>query len=171
MEETKTPAPYQQSDENRGMSQRTKIGIGIGVVLAVLILVLVLGFLLNNPTVTQTVRDLFIILLALESLVVGTLLVILVYQLIALIQLLRDDLRPMIESVQETLNTVKGTTTFVSERVAKPAITASGYIAGIGRAVGVLISMRPRRRPQPTNRGGDEHQQTLENSSLEESDK
>jgi hypothetical protein len=60
--------------------------------------------------------------------------------------MLRDDLKPMIESTQETLNTVKGTATFVSQRVTKPAIKASGYVSGISRSIGVLVAMLPRRR-------------------------
>ena len=73
-------------------------GDGVGIVVGILVLVLVLVFMLNHPGTTQTVRDLFIIVLALESLVIGTLLVILIYQLIVLIRMLRDDLKPMIES-------------------------------------------------------------------------
>ena len=54
------------------------------------------------------------------------------------------DVKPMIESTQDTLNTVRGTATFVSERVTKPAISASSYITGISRSVGTLFAMRPR---------------------------
>jgi hypothetical protein len=146
MEETQHPTSQEQEDNQKGLSTAAKIGIGVGILVGVAVLVLALIFLLSNPETTETVRDLFIIVLALESLVIGTLLVILVYQLIVLIRMLRDDLKPMIDSTQETLNTVKGTATFVSQRVTKPAITASGYISGIGRSIHILAAMLPRRR-------------------------
>jgi hypothetical protein len=148
MEEAKELQAFQAGENDKdGLSTGVKIGIGIGVIVGVAVLVLVLIFLLNNPDTTETVRDLFIIVLAFESLIIGTLLVILVYQLITLTRMLRDELQPMIESTQETLNTVKGTATFVSQRVTKPAITASGYAAGIARSLRVLAAMlsRPRR--------------------------
>ncbi len=146
MEETQRSPSQEQGNNQKGLSTAAKIGIGVGILVAVAILVLALIFLLSNPETTQTVRDLFIIVLALESLVIGLLLVILVYQLIVLIRMLRDDLKPMIDSTQETLNTVKGTATFVSQRVTQPAITASGYITGIGRSIRTLTAMLPRRR-------------------------
>jgi len=146
VKETQGLATPERDDEKKGLSTAAKVGIGVGIVVGIVVLVLVLVFLLNHPGTTETVRDLFIIVLALESLVIGTLLVILVYQLIVLIRMLRDDLRPMIESTQETLDTVKGTATFVSQRMTKPAIAASGYAAGISRSIGVLIAMLPRRR-------------------------
>lgn len=155
LERRETPSSplIEPIDGNTGLSTAAKIGIGVGVLIGIVVLVLVLVFLLNHPGATETVRDLFIIVLAFESLVIGTLLVILVYQLIVLIRMLRDDLRPMIESTQETVNTVKGTATFVSDRVTKPAIAASGYFTGIGRSIRVLLALLPRRssaRPFPS---------------------
>jgi hypothetical protein len=154
IKETPSPAPFEQGDDENGLSTWGKVGIGVGILVGVALLILALIFLLRNPETTETVRDLFIIVLAFESLVIGTLLVILIYQLIKLIRMLRDDLKPMIESTQETLNTVKGTATFVSQQVTKPAIAATGYASGIGRSLSVLIQMLPRRRrstPAPSS--------------------
>jgi hypothetical protein len=144
--ETHNISPSDRGDNKNGLSTAAKIGIGVGIVLGLAVLILVLIFLIDNPGTTETVRDLFIIVLALESLVIGTALVILIYQLIVLTRMLRDDVKPMIESTQETLNTVKGTATFVSQQVTTPAIAASGYITGIGRALSVMVALLPRRR-------------------------
>jgi hypothetical protein len=147
------PQSIQAQPDNgkSGLSMTTKVGIGAGVVLGVVLLVLILIFLLNHPDTTETVRDLFIIVLALETLVIGTLIVILILQLIALIRMLRDDLKPMIASTQEAVHTVKGTATFVSQRVTRPAIAASSYASGIARSIGVLLQMLPRRRSNPSS--------------------
>jgi hypothetical protein len=137
---------YQPSGNGEGLTTQAKIGIGVGVLLAVVLLVLAIIFLLNNPSTTATIRDLFIIVLALQTFIIGTLAIILVVQLIGFVRMLRDDIKPMIESGQQTLNTVKGTTTFVSERVTKPAISVMGYASGIVRAIDVFIQTLPRRR-------------------------
>jgi hypothetical protein len=146
VKETNIISPSKRGENNNGLSTAAKIGIGVGILLGATVLVLVLIFLVDNPGTTETVRDLFIIVLALESLVIATLLVILIYQLIVLTRMLRDDVKPMIESTQETLNTVRGTATFVSQHVTQPAIAASGYITGIGRALSLLVALLPRRR-------------------------
>ena len=146
IQENQKSTPLELGDESSGMSTGAKIGIGLGIAVGVILFVLILVFLLNNPGTTETIRDLFIIVLALETFIIGTLIVILVYQLIALIRMLRDDLKPMIASTQETVNTVKGTATFVSEQVTKPAIAASSYATGIARSIRVMTQMLPRRR-------------------------
>ncbi len=148
MEETiATPdLGFPEKGDNKGLSTAAKVGIGVAIVVGVALLVLAVILLLNNPATTETVRDVFIIVLALESLVIGTLLAVLVYQLIVLIRMLRDEIKPIIASTRETVNTAKGTATFVSQRVTKPAIAASSYVTGIGRSIGTLIQMLPRRR-------------------------
>ena len=142
--------PTQENGDGLQLSTGAKIGIVIGVIVSIAVLLLVLGFMLNNPVTTETLRDVAIIVLAFQSQVVLLLLAILIYQLVVLIRLLRDDVRPMMKSTQETLNTVQGTATFVSERVTKPAIQASSYFSGISRSASVLFSLRPRRGQGPT---------------------
>lgn len=159
MDENTPRPPDPVQDNGPTLSTGAKIGIGIGVVLAFIIILVVLAFMLRNPATTESLRDIAIIVLALQTQVILIMLGILIYQLVVLIQMLRDDVQPMMESTQETLNTVKGTTIFVSERVAKPAIAASSYITGVGRSLGVVFSLRPRRRssrsgPDETNPGG-----------------
>ena len=156
MEEIKmdNPSLEQGDDKDDQLGMPAKVGIGIGVVVGVALLVLVVILLLKNPGTTETLRDLFIILLALESLVIGTLLLVLVYQLITLVRMLRDDIKPIIESTQETVNTAKGTATFVSQQVSKPAITALGYASGVARSLRVLGQMKPRRQ-RSTSTGGE----------------
>jgi len=147
MEENKNSQSFEQNGDNDSeLSTLAKVGIGVGIVLGIVVLVLVIVFLLDHPAATETIRDLFIIVLALESLVIGTLLVILVYQLIVLVRMLRDDIKPMIESTQETVNTAKGTATFVSQQVTRPAISALSYSSGIMRSIRVLFQLLPRRR-------------------------
>jgi hypothetical protein len=76
------------------------------------------------------VRDIFIIFLALESIIVVGLLVWLIWEIRGLTVLLKHEIKPILESAQDTLSTVRGTTTFISENVVSPFVKLHGYIAG-----------------------------------------
>ncbi len=86
------------------------------------------------------VRDIAIIILAIESIVIGILLMLLLWQLRSLTVLLQEQIKPMLDSMQETIGTVKGTTSLVSETIVSPAIKISGMVAGLRRAVEVMLS-------------------------------
>jgi hypothetical protein len=84
------------------------------------------------------VRDLAIILLAIESLVVGVMLIVLVLEIRSLAKLLREEIKPILDSADETARTVRGTTTFVSETFVTPMVRASGFVSGIAQALRIL---------------------------------
>jgi hypothetical protein len=89
------------------------------------------------------VRDIAIIALAIESLVIGVLLILLLWQLRSLIILLQEQIKPILDSMQETIGTVKGTTSLVSETIVSPAIRISGFTAGLRRALQVMLGAKP----------------------------
>ena len=90
----------------------------------------------------DVVRDLAIIILALESLIVGGLLIVLIFQVIQLTKLLRDEIMPILHSADETVRTVRGTTVFVSENLVDPMVRASGFASGILQALRILTKRR-----------------------------
>ena len=85
------------------------------------------------------VRDLAIILLAVESLVIGAVLIILVLEIRNLAKMLRDEIKPILESADETARTVRGTTVFVSENLVNPMVRASSFVTGLMQAVRILF--------------------------------
>ncbi len=85
------------------------------------------------------VRDLAIILLAVESLVIGVVLIILVLEIRNLAKMLRDEIKPILESADETARTVRGTTVFVSENLVNPMVRASSFASGVMQAVRILF--------------------------------
>jgi hypothetical protein len=89
------------------------------------------------------VRDVAIILLAVQSLVIGVLLAILLTQLRSLIRLLQDEVRPILSSAKETMGAVRGTTTVVSEYVVSPVARVASFVAGIRRGIDVLTGRNP----------------------------
>jgi hypothetical protein len=89
-----------------------------------------------------TVRDAAIILLALESLVIGVLLSVLLWQLRNLSRMLEQEVKPLLDSVNETVGTVKGTSTFLSDTVVSPVVEAISTVAGLRRGLKTLGSLR-----------------------------
>lgn len=80
-------------------------------------------------------RDVSIILLALESIVIGVILLLLLWQVRLLVLLLRDEIGPILRDTQETTKTVQSTTKFVGKRVAKPFVGTISFMAGIRGAL------------------------------------
>jgi len=106
------------------------IMVGI-VVLVVGLLTLIVIVLYNNPVQTATIRDIFIIALALTSFLIGMLMLVLIFQLQSLIALLRNEIKPMLTNANETVNTVRGTAVFVSDNLVRPTINLASFVAGL----------------------------------------
>lgn len=68
--------------------------------------------------------------------------------LIAAVQsLLRDDVQPALRSARQTLDSIRGTTSFVSETAVAPVIRVYGIVSGVRRFMSVLGGFRKRRGP------------------------
>ena len=106
------------------------------VILGVIALLLVAGlallgiFLIRNPGLTRTLRDLVIIAFALEILVIGVALIVVAVQLARLLHLLRHEIKPILEQASDTIGTVRGTARLVNENLAAPLIKLSGTLSG-----------------------------------------
>jgi len=103
---------------------------------------LVIGavFLLDkdNADKTSQVRDVFIIFMALETLVVGIALIILVIQLAILTNLIQNEVKPILESTTETVNNLKGTVQFLSNNLTEPVIKINQSLAMVKRFIDLL---------------------------------
>jgi amino acid permease len=75
----------------------------------------------------QSARDLAIVCLAVAAFLV-TLLVL----LWRLIRVLQREIRPVLTNLQQTANTVRGTTEFVSDSFVSPLIRLSSFFSGVG---------------------------------------
>jgi len=125
-----------QEAERRSKNIVTIIIIGIIVVLA--LLGLAIYFLLQPATPTDRIRDVFIIVVALESLVIGVALIVLIVQLASLINLLQNEVRPILTATNETVNNLRGTAEFLGENVVEPVIKLNGYLAGMNRVIELM---------------------------------
>ncbi len=133
----------QAAPEVKPASKSSAKGILIGLVALIVIGLATYGLYaaiaFGDPKIFQKVRDLFIIILALESVITGIVLVILVIQIALLINLLRNEIKPILDSTSETVNTLKGTSTFVSNNLAAPVIKVNTYLAGLRKLLDLLF--------------------------------
>ena len=124
--------------EADGRSKRIMTIIIIGVVVLLALLGIAIFFLLQPGTPTDRIRDVFIIVVALESLVIGVALIILIVQLASLINLLQNEVRPILNATSETVNTLRGTVEFLGENMVEPVIKLNGYLAGMSRVIELM---------------------------------
>ena len=99
-------------------------------------------FLAKSPAAAANVRDIFIIFMALESFLVGAALIVLIIQLASLINLLQNEIKPILQSTSETVNTLRGTTEFLSENLVEPVIKLNSYLAGLKKFFDLLGIIR-----------------------------
>ena len=118
-------------------------GIIAGIVFLLLLLGVAIFFLLQPTAPTDKIRDVFIIVVALESLVIGVAMIVLIVQLASLINLIQNEVRPILNATNETVNTLRGTAEFLGENVVEPVIKLNGYLAGLRRML-ELMGIKPK---------------------------
>lgn len=101
--------------------------------------------------ISATIRDIAIIIIALQTIIIGALLAILIWQVWRLIKMIQTEIKPIIRDTQETVNTVRGTATFVSNNVVDPVIHTGKRFVRVRRTLQALTAdLQPRRRPLPS---------------------
>jgi tellurite resistance protein TehA-like permease len=122
-----------QESEERGKAVPTAYVV-IGVLALILIMAgLVVGIVVlanNYSAQLETIRDIFIIALALESCVFGIVLMLMLVMLIRLVNTVEFEIKPILQQTNETIGTVRGTTAFVSTNVVRPVVRARSYVSG-----------------------------------------
>jgi ABC-type dipeptide/oligopeptide/nickel transport system permease component len=142
-----TPSPetpeltvVEEAQQREAERRQRTIVITAVILLVVLIAGIVAAIigLLQPNTPTEKIRDIFIIFMALESLLIGVALIVLVVQFASLINLLQNEVRPILDATNETVNHLRGTAEFLGENVVEPVIKLNGYLAGMQRMLELL---------------------------------
>lgn len=131
--ETKT-TPEGPSLEEIRKQRRMAISLGITALIIIALIISSLVFLLSpntNAEYVARIRDVFIIIMAFESILIGAVLVILILQIARLSNMLQNEIKPILYSTNETINTLRGTTQFLSENLTEPVIKLNEYVAGL----------------------------------------
>jgi len=121
------------TEETSSTGKKILLAVGAGLLLALIGFGLIM--LLQPGTDTGKIRDIFIIFMALEFLLIGIVMIILIIQLARLTLLLQNEISPILESTQETANTLRGTTVFLSEHLVEPVMKMNQYLAGMNRII------------------------------------
>jgi hypothetical protein len=129
------PIPTLEEEAAQQAAIRKQRWIIAGIISAIILVLAGIGFavffLLQPGSPTSTIRDIFIIFMAFESLIIGVALVVLIIQIASLINLLQNEVKPILQSTSETVNTLRGTTEFLSENLVEPVIKLNTYLAGL----------------------------------------
>lgn len=131
---TLPPPDYDDPGVKRANRKAALVGVMSSIV-ALAVLILVIYLLLQNPALTANIRDIVIILTAIVLIITGlaisVLLVMLLYRIQELMHFLRAELAPILTETQKAAKAVYGTTMFMSDSVAKPAIKAASFFARV----------------------------------------
>jgi len=122
------------SDNSPGLVRWIIIGLAVlGGVIVLALVIAIVGGLTNSDGVAsmfRILRDFFIIVLALQGILISVALVVLILQLTSLINLLRNEIKPLVDDARATMTTVRGTTQFISKNVSTPVIKIAASMAG-----------------------------------------
>jgi hypothetical protein len=131
------PAPDTQTDK-RPQARNAVIIAAIAIVLMTVGLVLIAVALAANAETAgpgvRVVRDLLIIVMALELVVIGAAITVLLVQVARFINLVNNELQPLVTSASDTINAIRGTAIFISKNLTEPIINIQGTLKGLAKA-------------------------------------
>lgn len=135
------PGPSLEEGElSAGLGASRMPAIIAAVVAFVILFVLVVfGVLLySHPVAAARLRDIFIILLGIQTIFIGLLLIVAVVAIIYvalkmydLTQFIENELRPMLQRADDAIRTVHSRTVFLSDSAVKPVIDVMSWGAAV----------------------------------------
>lgn len=131
------------------------LAVLVGVFLIGLIAAVVIALVADPQDAANWVgliRDVFIIVLALEGMLMGIALIVLVIQLAALINLLQNEVSPIVDNASETVSTVRGTAQFMSQNLVQPVVRIAAVTTTVGAILREFFGIRRAMRPKNDKR-------------------
>ena len=116
--------------------QKEETGSGINIPLIIGIVILILAgliflFIKLGPETTGNIRDISLIIYALGSIVTTAALVVLVVQAAKLVNFLKYEISPILNTTDKTVKKLSGTVSFLCENAVEPTVKAASTISGI----------------------------------------
>ena len=141
--EQSSSSEHSIAEKKSTMTAQERLRLIVFVIVAIIVIALLITgaiFLLRQPADdTSHIRDIFIIFMGLEFMVIGLALIILIIQLASLTNLLQNEIKPVLEATNDTVNTLRGTATFLSDNVTRPVIKANTYVAALRQLIDLVI--------------------------------
>jgi hypothetical protein len=146
------PPDFESEELSAGLGASRMPAIVAAIVAFVLLLVLVIFgvWLFTHPVAAARLRDIFIILLGIQSIFLGLLMIVAVVAIIYvalkmydLTHFIQTELAPMLRRMDDTVRTVNSRTTFISDAAVKPVIDVMSWGSSV-RAI-IRAFTRPRK--------------------------
>lgn len=140
MTQTTPPMAAQATQAETGSSWNvTRIAKWVTMaIVAILVLIFLAGLalaLFTDATQTaskvQVVRDIVVIMIAIEGILIIVGIAVLIVQIARLVNLLQTGAKPVLDNAATAAKSAKGTAEFVGDNVAEPIIKAGGFFAGL----------------------------------------
>ena len=120
-----------QTQEESLLSPGAKWGIGIAAVVLLAAVVGAVYYLLLEASPTARIRDVFVIFLGFELVIIGFCAILLIIQSARLFNMFQNEIKPVLDAANETMSTIRGTALFLSDTMAQPAIKINSFFTTI----------------------------------------
>jgi hypothetical protein len=127
-----------QNQEEAQLSPGAKLGIGIGGVVLLAAVIGTIYYLLQETSPTARIRDIFVIFLGFELVVIGFCAILLIIQTARLINMFQNEIKPVLDAANETMSTLRGTALFLSDTMVQPAIKINSFFTTIRNGLEIL---------------------------------
>lgn len=134
----KSNPPHEDLQKTR-LHKAIKISLVVfiaGIIIAASVLLII--YCIRNQDKAIVIRDVIVIMLGLLAFIAGVAVTILIIQLAILINLINNEVIPIIESAKETVNMLHGTSKFVSKELVEPVIKLNSYLAGLKKLLSIF---------------------------------
>lgn len=126
-----------QTGEN---SANSKIPLIIAAVLIILAGLTAL-FIWLGPETTGMIRDIMLVIFVLESVVTVTAVTVLCINTAKLMNFLKYEVEPILNTTGKTVKKFSGTVSFLCEDAVEPVVSAASTISGIKSAANTIVSL------------------------------
>ena len=130
----------------KNLSQGEKNSSESKLILIIAIIILALGgliylFIRLGSNVTGQIRDISLIITALELVITTAAFVVLCVQTAKLVNFLKYEISPILKTTEKTAKKLYGTASFLSDAAVEPTIEAASTFSGIKRAADTILSV------------------------------
>jgi len=120
-----------QTQEEPLLSPGAKWGIGIAAVVLLAFVIGAVNYLRLETSPTVRIRDIFVIFLGFELVLIGFAAILLFIQSARLFNMFQNEIKPVLDAANETMSTIRGTALFLSDTMAQPAIKINSFFTTI----------------------------------------
>lgn len=147
--------PPEQSRASSGRSISLIVKLSAAILILLILVLLALG-LVAALTAAETwapfiqiFRDVLIIVVIVETILIITALAILILQAAGFFIMLKTEIKPILDNARETTRLTKATAEFVSQNSVDPLIQIKSFISGLLGFLRELIRIRALLQPEP----------------------